>query len=86
MRPPRQEPPTQVVSLEDDVEIQPHDRRHIQELEATIAQYEQEKLRLKKKNKKIQQMIRHHQSQSHLTAEIVSTISEIESDIEARLD
>ena len=68
----RWEPPTQVVSLEDDVEIQPYDRWCIQELEATIAQYEQEKLRFKKKNKKIQQMIRYYQNQNCLTAEIVT--------------
>ena len=60
---------------------------HIQELQAIVAQYEQEKSRLKKKDKKIEQVKLHWQSHNQEAAQIItSTISEIESDINARLD
>ena len=65
--------------------VQAH--KHIQKLQTKVAQYEQEKLRLKKKDKKIEQVKLCHQDHNQEAARIVtSTISEIESDVDARLD
>jgi len=61
--------------------------QHIWELEIKVAQYEQEKLRLKKKDKKIEQVKLCWQSHNQEAAQIIMlTISEIESDVNARLD
>ncbi len=80
------DPPTRVVRFEDEVEIQARDN-DIQELRATIAQYEQEKLRLKKKDKKIEQMKLRHQGRHEEAARVATpTTSEIGSDVDARLD
>jgi len=60
---------------------------HIWELQAIVAQYEQEKLRLKKKDKKIEQVKLCWQNCNQEAAQVVmSTISEIELNIDARLD
>ena len=62
-------------------------QKHIQELQAKVAQYEQEKLRLKKKDKKIEQVKLCWQGHNQEAAQVIMpTISEIGLDVDARLD
>jgi len=90
--------PTRVVHFEDDVNMKVNvdietnlptiqAYKCIQELQAKVAQYEKEKLRLKKKDKKIEQVKLRRQSHDQEAARMSTpTTSEIASDVDARLD
>ena len=81
------------VNIKDDAEVAEINENdlftimHIQKLEIKVAQYEQEKLRLKKKNKKIKQIKLCWQNCNPETAQIIMfTIFEIELNVDAKFD